>query len=149
MRQNQNQNQNQMKRRISALVICFILFALYRVSESWFYEPLHSFFHHQTMPIPKIEKGLYLFEIGFKMLINFSISYLCIALFFRSKKYNKSALKAFLYVGISVYILYVFQVIYDFPFGKMFGYYTRRVLIHPLLLLVLLASFYFDSRKNP
>jgi len=138
-----------MKRRVSTLIICFILFALYRASESWFYEPLYSFFHHQSFPMPKINKGMYLLAVGFKMLVNYSISYLCIALFFKSKKYNRASLRAFLIVGLSVYLLYVFQVIYDFPLGKMFGYYTRRVLIHPLLLLVLLASFYFDSRKNP
>ena len=44
-------------------------------------------------------------------------------------------------IGIVVIPIYFYQVYEAFPFGKMFGYYTRRVLIHPIVLLVLLASF--------
>ena len=38
-------NHSRMKLRISKLILPFILFAFYRQTESWFYEPLGNYYH--------------------------------------------------------------------------------------------------------
>lgn len=142
------QNHSRMKLRISKLILPFILFAFYRQTESWFYEPLGNYYHFSAAKMPEVHYLIYFWDIASKFLINTLISLLCIDLFYGNQFYNKLARYTFLMIGIVVIPIYFYQVYEAFPFGKMFGYYTRRVLIHPIVLLVLLASFYFDSKKN-
>jgi exosortase F-associated protein len=145
------QNPNAMnKYRVFGMVLCFLLFAIYRHYEGFFYDPIVGFFSSSNSSLGNLsfDFSFYTLSLISRYLINTGLTILTIHLWFRSKKYTTYTLDALLVVGVLVIPMFLIQVYFDFPFGKMFAFYLRRIIVYPIVLLLLLAVFYFDSQKN-
>ncbi len=145
------QNQIGMNRyRIFGVIVCFLLFVTYRHFEGVFYDPIVGFFSSSSSSLDNLnfDFAFYSLSVLIRYLINAGLTILTIHMWFRSKKYTAYTLDALLVIGVLVIPLFLLQVYFDFPFGKMFAFYLRRIIVYPIVLLLLLAVFYFDSQKN-
>lgn len=128
-------------------LICIRLF-----ENSLFDDPLIRFYDNdfQNMPFPNLESWQYTFNIGFRFLLNSTISLFLIWIAFRNKNFIKFSI--LLYSVLLVFGLISFWwVAHDIqPKDYMVLFYIRRFLIHPILLIVLIPAFYFQklNRKS-
>ena len=138
------------KYRVFGMILCFLLFAIYRHFEGVFYDPIVGFFSSSSNSLGNLtyDFSLYTLSLISRYLVNAALTILAVYIWFRSKKYTTYTLDTLLVVGVLVIPLFLSQVYFDFPFGKMFAFYLRRIIVYPIVLLLLLAVFYFDSQKN-
>lgn len=135
----------------------FVVFALgvlvsVRFFESvLFYDPLNEYFHNnfQTMPYPEMELGKLLLSNSLRFLINCVTSLWILWFLYKSRIYVKAGLWVFLFafVLLTAMMLALLQVETDL--AKMTLFYTRRFLIHPILLFILVAGcYYLNTQKK-
>ena len=149
MLQNQNQNQSSMTKLILRLGFVFLLFVIYRVFEGSLYEPFRNFYNapNSGLKIGGVNYVNYSLGIILRFMLNSAISLLGVYLIFRSKNYSFWAARTLLVIGLLLIPLYLWMCYKDFPLGATFAYNVRRVLAFPIVFLVLLGSFYYDSKK--
>ncbi len=138
------------KSRIIGMIFCFLLFAFYRHFEGVFYDPIVGFFSSSSSSLGNLtfDFSFYTLSMISRYAVNAGLTILTIHIWFRSKKYTTYTIDTLLVLGVLVIPLFLSQVYFDFPFGKMFAFYLRRIIVYPIVLLLLLAVFYFDSQKN-
>ena len=129
--------------RIGIGILCFLGFVLVRFRESeLFYDPFISFFkgYYQQAPLPELNLRKLIFNIGLRYGIHLMVSLLLLWVVFLEKGIIKFAL--FLYVVAFVLLLGAFvYLLSSFQIGETAGlFYTRRFLIQPLLICILLLS---------
>ena len=59
-------------------------------------------------------------------------------------KFSAAVLVAFLIILLPVYIYFIEN---EFHLGENIGFYIRRFLIQPLLLLILIPAFFYQRQK--
>ena len=145
-----NQNKNLMAKLILRLGFVFILFVIYRVFEGSLYEPFRNFYNapNSGLKISEVNFLSYAFGLILRFILNSAISLLGVYLIFRSKNYSLWAARTLIVTGLLLIPLYVWMCYSDFPLGATFAYNVRRILVFPIVFLVLLGSFYYDSKKN-
>ncbi|PQL90413.1 exosortase F system-associated membrane protein [Apibacter adventoris] len=136
--------------KIVGIVICFLLLIFIRKYETvLFYDPLLSFFkqsdfnHYNSPPFDSIKL---LYSLIFRYFLNSIISIMIIYLWFKNKKITKFSCFIFIIVFILFTILYLISISNNFLLGYMPTYYIRRILIHPLLLLLLIPIFIYTLK---
>lgn len=119
------------------------------IGKNIFYDPLQPFFHHanfQSLSLPDhIDQVKLLGNIALRFSLNSIVSIFILLLLFTQKK-----LKLFL-VGVYSFGLITFLFLFYYflnqaELGEYLGlFYVRRMLLHPVLLLILVPALYFQQ----
>ncbi len=115
-----------------------------------FYDPLEEYFHldFHAMPLPEIDYLLLLFSYSLRFILNSILSLGVLWLLFRSSGYIRASLWVYLFAFIALVIMVIISLNFNSDFSKMVLFYSRRFLIHPLLLFILVAGGYLLKLKN-
>ncbi|PRP68190.1 exosortase F system-associated membrane protein [Nonlabens agnitus] len=132
--------------RVLALVgLILLLISVRYFQEAVFYDPLDDYFHgaFQSMSFPEMNLSWLLLSNALRYLFNGLISLAILWILFRSSSYIKASLWVYLFAFVLLNLLFVVELQFEASLSKMSLFYTRRFLIHPLLLFVLIAGGYF------
>jgi exosortase F-associated protein len=142
-----------LQRLVSAFVILLLIAGLIAVrafEDVLFLDPLKAYFHvdFQLRDIPDVNLLKQIAITSLRFLINTILS-LCILWFlYKKASYIKASLWVYLFAFVLLTVAFGFLLEANSDLGKMGLFYVRRFLIHPLLLFVLVAGFYFLKQKN-
>lgn len=129
-------------------VLFLALIAVRFFQETLFYDPLIAFFHgdFKQQPLPELAWTNYLVSLVFRFALNTGISLLILYLAFRKRGHLVFASIVYGIVLVAGTTALVILLNQNDPENHMVLFYARRILIHPLLLLVLLPAFYFQEK---
>lgn len=138
---------NKWLRYLLATVLVFCLILVRKYETDLFYDPFLQFFKGDYInnSFPEYDLTRVILSVISRYLINTIISILIIGLIFWSRKYM--LFTSYVYVGFFVILLpiYIYFVESEFSLGENMGFYIRRFLIQPILLLVLIPAFYYQK----
>lgn len=132
--------------RFPLLFFCLILLISIRLlEEKIFYDPFLAFFKGNYLYAnqPTYDPMHLYFSIAFRYLLNALLSLCVIQLVFREKSYTLKALQVFLFAGLILLPLYSYVVESHFQLGYTLGFYIRRFLLQPMLLILLVPAFFY------
>lgn len=138
-------------KKILAFFFLFVaLIAVRAFESSLFYDPFISFFKNNYLyaAIPEYDLVKLLLHMFFRNCLNTVISLGIIYCFFSRKHYLQIAVKTYVASFIVFSIVFVYYLVNKFENGYLIPFYVRRMLIHPVLLMLLLAAFFYDSKIN-
>jgi exosortase F-associated protein len=133
------------------IVLSLLGLASMRYLEKYFfYDPFLYYYKSifQLQPLPDLDKGLYLISTASRYCINLFFTVFIIWLLYKSKEFVKATLWVHLFSFIILVTVFFILVILDDEWVKMTLFYIRWFLIHPILLFILVPSFYFTSKTN-
>ncbi|GAA0872401.1 exosortase F system-associated protein [Gangjinia marincola] len=137
------------QRRIILILIGFSLLAAVRYFEDvLFYDPFIAFFKRDYLQLdtPVYSKKELLIHITWRFFLNMLISLGILYVAFFKKQYIKLSL--LLYASAYLILIGLYTYLITFPdkenYLKLF--YTRRFLIQPIFLLILLPAFYYQFK---
>ena len=125
------------------------LLVLVRAYESnLFYDPFIVYFKQDFLSeaLPNYNFNLlfihHLYRFGINSLLSIAIIYIA----FGNWHYVKFSIWAFVISFLVLITLYYIMINNEFSFGYIIGFYLRRFLIHPLLLIILIPALYFKKK---
>ena len=125
------------------------LLVLVRAYESnLFYDPFIVYFKQDFLSeeLPNYNFNLlfihHLYRFGINSLLSIAIIYIA----FKNWQYVKFSIWAFVISFLVLITLYYIMIYNEFSFGYIIGFYLRRFLIHPLLLIILIPALYFKKK---
>ena len=129
-----------------AIVAVLLLIAFRAVAKSVFYDPFIAFFHdasYMQHSLPEVDVVRYGLSVGLRFAANSLLSLWLIYALFGQTEYIRVAL---LFMGLVFGVL--FPVLLWFAGNAnstqyLYLFYTRRMLIHPLPVMLLIPAFYF------
>lgn len=135
--------------RIAGVILLLLCLVAVRFFENQlFYDPLIKYFHLVKASFPSVNEPKLYIHVFFRYMINLLLTVLIIKLIFWKQAYIKFTI----IVGIILFIitlpLYAYQLHQEFNFGQMIFFYTRRFLIQPMLLIILVPCFYYQEITN-
>ena len=137
--------------RIILIGILFLLLILVRAfAPQLFYDPLTEYFKNDYLhkAIPEFDIFKLFSNLFLRYLLNTLISIGIIYLFYKSKRYLTFSVLfysvAFLILSLLLYII----LNTDFTSSHLPLFYTRRFLIHPIFVLILLPAFYYQNKTE-
>lgn len=138
-----------MKKKYRLLIVVFLIAVLViiRMYGSFiFYDPFINYFKgaYLTDQFPEFDTSFLFINIGIRYLMNSIISIAVIYTIFLNKGELKFLLKFYLIGFFILSFFYYFHLKTEFNNGYLVAFYTRRILIHPIFLLVLLPTFYYQ-----
>ncbi len=141
---------NKWLRYILATGLVFCLILVRRFENDLFYDPFLAYFKSDfySIPFPEYNLGKIILHILFRYFLNSFLTILIIGLIFWKMKYVKYSayiLIAFLAILLP---LYVYNIETEFKMGENIGFYIRRFLIQPYLLLILIPAFFYHQQKT-
>ncbi len=115
-----------------------------------FQDPLQSYFlgDFQKYAFPEISIFKLIALTSFRYLINTVISLWILWFLYKKNRFINAALWVYLFAFVILMSLFVILFQTSGDLGKMAFFYTRRFLIHPVILFVLVAGFYFLKSKK-
>lgn len=137
--------------KITLILVCFLLLFLVRgFADKLFYDPLIAYFKNDYLhtKIPYIDLWCLVRDLLFRFAINSAISICIIWLLFNRKDYVKFTSFFLISACLLLMVLFIFLIKDNFESGYLLPFYIRRLLIHPIFLLILLPSFYFQKLNN-
>lgn len=122
---------------IASLLIGLIL--VRKFENVLFYDPFLNYFHGKTgrAYYPDYDLLKVILHVAFRYLLNSVLSILLIWFIFLNKRYVQFSACAYFVLFILLLPIYIYLVIHYFEWGDNIGFYIRRFLIQPLLLLLL------------
>ena len=137
------------KRALLVILAIFCL-VLIRINENWlFYDPFILYFKNiiEANQFPSYEPLKLFFYAFFRFSLNSIVSFFILFVIFKKWTYIKLAIIICFFVFIVLYGIYFWILKTEFYNGYLIGFYIRRFLIHPIILIVLLPSFYFLEKR--
>lgn len=137
--------------RIILSVLFFGLLILVRfLGKKFMYDPLTPYFSHpdySSNTFPEIDKVIYSFNLLIKYSINSLLSVGILYFLYQKREYITISLGAFavlfpIAIGILLY------AVYSPPYNYTLILFARRILMHPVLLLILIPAFFFQKRQE-
>lgn len=136
-----------------AAVVIFGLILVRKFETELFYDPFLAYFktdfYHSEFP--QYDLGKLILNILFRYFLNLLLSVLIIGLIFWRKDYMKYTF--YIWIGFLVVFLplYIYFIETEFSLGENYGFYIRRFLIQPVLLLLLIPAFFYHQQiaKSP
>lgn len=128
---------------IAFVAVCLILVRKFEIV--LFYDPFLKYFQGPMGRefYPEYDLMKVMISVTFRYAINAFLSLMIIALAFRRKSYVKFAMLIYLVFLVLLLPLYMYLATHYFELGENIGFYIRRLLIQPLLLLILIPAFYY------
>lgn len=139
------------KRKIQILLIVLLFLMLIAVRvfvQPYFYDPLIEYFKNDYLhtAIPNLNFSKFFLNVFYRYTLNTIISLAIIYLFFNTLKIVFFSVK-FYVIAFVIFSLALFVFLkLDFDYKLIF--YTRRFLIQPLFLFLLLPAFYYQQLKK-
>lgn len=135
-------------------IIAVVILMLVRLFEVRLFEdPFMSYFEgdFQSNSIPEVSYLQLFCVVSMRYLANTFVSLCLLWLLFKNKSFIKGASWVYGFAFVILWVLLLFFMQWDSSVAKMGVFYTRRFLIHPMLLFVLMAGLYFLStnKKKP
>lgn len=115
-----------------------------------FYDPFLAYFKGDFLntALPEYDPLKISIHIVFRYVLNSLLSLGIIWFLFEEvRKLKFTALVLFVFL-ILLLPLYLYMIEIEFKFGENVGFYVRRFLIQPMLLLVLIPAFYYHDFLN-
>lgn len=143
-----------MRNKIFIAVSIVGLIAIRFVAGKWFYDPLISFFHdpeYLQHSLPEINVFSFSFFLFLRFLLNTFFGVLLVYFAFK----QKALVQLTLIISGGLFAILFPQVIglsvWASPDEYAWLFYTRRMLIHPVLILILLPAYlyYVYDSKQP
>lgn len=126
------------------LGLCVLGLIGVRVVESQlFYDPILAFFKDGKSPFPAIEWSKIILHHIFRFSLNLIFSLGIIYFAFLNKKWVAQAGILIILSFLIFFPIYLYCLYSEFEFGRLFGFYIRRMVIQPILLLIILPLFYY------
>ena len=137
--------------RFSILILLILLLFVVRAFEdSFFYDPFVQYFKDDYLKgeFPIFKMGPLLVHLFGRYAVNSAISLSIIYGVFMNKEDLLLAIKFYVIAFLILAIFYFVHLKFEFSNGYLFEFYIRRILIHPVLLLLFLPAFYFKNKMN-
>ncbi|AOW21661.1 exosortase F system-associated membrane protein [Urechidicola croceus] len=137
--------------RIVLIILLFVLLVTLRaVSSKVFYDPFIEFFKldYLTANFPDFNSLSLFVHLVFRYVLNTLISLAVIYLLYMNKSFVLFSIKFYLIAFIVLSSIYFYELNSEFSNGYLFAFYVRRMLIHPIFLLILLPAFYYQNKVN-
>lgn len=138
---------NKWLRYVLAAVLVFFLVLVRKYETDLFYDPFLQYFKGDFInnEYPEYDLTKVILSIISRYVINAIISILIIGLIFWSRKYM--LFTSYVFAGFFLVLLpiYIYFVETEFSLGENMGFYIRRFLIQPILLLILIPAFYYQQ----
>ena len=130
-----------------AAVIIFGLILVRKYEDILFYDPFLAFFKGDFLnkEFPEYDLARISIHIIFRYLLNSILTLGIIGLLFWSWKYVKFTALVLLGFLLILLPLYLFMIESEFSIGENLGFYIRRFLIQPMVLLILIPAFYYQK----
>lgn len=140
---------NKWLRYLIAAILIFCLVLVRKFETELFYDPFLAYFKGDfyNAEFPDYDLTKIIWSILFRYFLNSIISIGIIWFLFWNINYLKISaiiLLIFLIIFLPVYIYFIEN---QFHMGENIGFYIRRFLIQPLLLLVLIPAFFYQRQK--
>lgn len=134
-------------RIFGVIILICVLFAIRGYSSAMFYDPFQQYFKHEFLmnDFPDYEGLKLAGNLFFRFSLNTIISVFIIYLVFLNKVFITLSLKVYVVAFLLFSLFYFIQLQLEFANGYLMAFYIRRMLIHPILLLVLIPSFYYQN----
>ena len=138
--------------RILLIIPLVLLLMLVRYfGPKLFYDPFINYFESDFLKavFPDFNMLKLYFYLSIRYVVNLIISLNIIFLVFRKEDVISFTLKFYLIAFFVLGLIYFFQLKMEFSNGYLLAFYVRRMLIHPMFLLILLPALYYQklSRK--
>ena len=137
--------------KYSVVFFLFVLLVLVRAFEAdLFYDPLIEYFKNSYLyqEIPEINTWKLIGDISFRYVLNALISLAIIYVIFKKNRYLKFAGYFYLVAFLLLILIFTLLLQDDFKSGYLFPFYIRRFLIHPLFILILLPTFFYQRIQS-
>ncbi|MGB6084488.1 exosortase F system-associated membrane protein [Moheibacter sp.] len=130
-----------------AAVLIFGLILVRKYEDNLFYDPFLAFFKGDFLnkEFPEYDLVRISIHIIFRYVLNSILSLGIIGLLFWSWKYVKFTALVLLGFLLILLPLYLFMIESEFSIGENLGFYIRRFLIQPMVLLILIPAFYYQK----
>ena len=140
-------------RIISAIAIFLLIIGLVLVrgfEVRLFQDPLQTYFESgfQNYPIPAVNLLKQLGLTSLRFLMNTVLSLWILWFLYKRESYINASLWVYLIAYVALGTIFIAALHSSGDLAKMILFYARRFLIHPLLLFVLIAGFYFFLRSK-
>lgn len=141
-------------RYLGAFLLVLALILVRKFEGDLFYDPFLAYFKisENNRVFPDFDRFKLLWNIVFRYFLNALISLGIIYFLFRNIGYVKFAGIVLLIFLVVLLPVYDYMVMKEFKVGMNIGFYVRRFLIQPMLLLVLTPAFYYQNslrKSNP
>lgn len=136
--------------RMILIFFCFLILAGIRYfQEDIFYDPLISFFHtdYQSADLPEMDQGKLMINLGFRFWLNTLVSLFALWFAYQDKRVVQFSTVLYAIAFVVLIGIFYYQMMHYQAGEYMALFYTRRFLIQPVLLLLLLPAFYFQKRS--
>lgn len=130
--------------------VSVILFAVIRTFQAdLFYDPLLEFFHgnFKGYGLPDIDLLPFSASLIFRYLLNTALSLGIIYLLFQKKSHLLFAGTLYAILGVICVVAVLIFIYLNDPENHLLLFYTRRILIQPLFLFIILPALYFQERS--
>ena len=128
-------------------ILIFGLIMVRRFENELFYDPFLAYFKGDYLhsKFPDFDLSKVSIHIIFRYAINSILTLAIIGLLFMDKQ--KVKFTALVLIGFLVILLplYLYMMKTEFSIGENIGFYIRRFLIQPMLLLILIPAFYYHK----
>lgn len=140
-------------RLISIFVILILVIGLITVrfmEATLFPDPLLDYFHSdfQNIAIPSNHAISIVLVTALRFLVNTTLSMGVLWFLYKKRVFIKAALWVYLFAFFILMGTMLCAIFIDGPAAKMVLFYSRRFLIHPILLFILVAGFYYLRNKE-
>lgn len=137
-------------RWLGVVLLVFALVLVRKFEVYLFFDPVLEYFHGDFSKKSFPEFSFYKHSISmvFRYLINTIISLLILYLIFSDLKLIKLATVLYLILFIIIFPLYLYFLNIGFSTATTAGFYVRRFLIQPVLLLILVPAFWYYLKKR-
>jgi len=138
---------NKWLRYALVLVLIFGLILVRKFETTLFYDPFLNYFKGDIFnaEFPEYDLTKVSIHIVYRFLLNSILSLGIIGLLFWDWKKVKFAASILVVFSVILLPIYIYFIETQFSLGSNVGFYIRRFLIQPLLLLILIPAFYYQQ----
>ena len=114
--------------------------------EHLFFDPYLKFFENPSnFENISLNENSYeiMVHIGFRYFLNSILTLLFIYFLYLQKAFVSSSFFILLLIFVLLFPVYYYFVMVDFREHTLIGFYVRRIMIQPIILLLLVPSFYY------
>ena len=140
---------NRVGKIASILFLIGLLVSIRAFESDLFYDPLIQFFKtdHTTGSLPEFDTIMLPVNVGLRYLANTLVSLAILWVLFKDSSIIKLSSLFFLIFFVLLLIVFSYLLYYSNTADYIALFYVRRLLIHPLPLLILIPAFYFHRLK--
>ncbi|WP_438962740.1 exosortase F system-associated membrane protein [Nonlabens sp.] len=134
---------------IMVVALLFLMVGVRLFEVELFNDPLNNYFHSdfQKHPVPALNYIHVIAGTSLRYLFNMVISLWLLWYLYKKEMFIKAALWVYLFAFVILITAFIFLLHADSDLLKMALFYVRRFLIHPILLFIMVAGFYFLNEK--